>query len=89
MEIIITEEDKEKAGPYADHHNCVMATALKRYFPDKRISVGPDYARIGDELYVWSTEQDYEIDGIYYRKTKLPLTVEIKQHDQGIENVLY
>ena len=37
--LLITQEDADKAGGYMDFDNCIVATALKRKFPNTEVSV--------------------------------------------------
>jgi len=80
MIVTVTQEDFDNAGPYYDNHNCLMATALKRYFPGKEIRVLPFCCSVGEEEYHWGEQEESKIQDSYW-KTNFPFNVRLAKHE--------
>lgn len=55
IKVFITGKDLRESN-YLSNSNCALAKALKRKFPNDRISVGGDYAFIGETYYSMDEE---------------------------------
>ncbi len=49
--VTITEEDRQKAEGFCSNFSCLMATALKRTFPEAAISEGWNHSHINKVQY--------------------------------------
>lgn len=49
--ITITRKDAEMASNYINYDNCLLATSLKRIFPDKKINVAASFFNIDNQQY--------------------------------------
>jgi hypothetical protein len=89
MRIELTQTDMDEAGPYVCSENCLLATKLKKLFPDSQVYVLPYSVKIGSKLYLMSEDDAEAIHAAYYPNDPLrkefPFSVEIGQHHDCLQ----
>lgn len=81
-EITILPEDARKCGGYMDTHNCLLATALKRMFPNQRISAGGDIFLINGIFFSFSGLANRSIYQFYTNRKAVvtePIVIKVKR----------
>ena len=80
LTIAITPDDQANAGNYADPHNCLLATAMKRArFHVKKVLLSSAYIDFGGTVYAYyMTEKTNERIYRLYDPESKPLTKPIR-----------